>query len=96
MKKTYTTSKKILFISYTLTIILTIITVICTLLQIECNNLVVVCGASWTELSIHTIVYSGKAKQENKQKIAYSMFKEMAEKYPPEIVAQVFDTVTRD
>ena len=91
-----TTSKKILWASYTLAIVLTVITVICTLMQIECGNLVIVCGAAYTELAVHTAVYSSKSKAENKKKIAYSMFKEMAKDYPPELVAQVFEVVTRD
>lgn len=91
-----TTSKKILWLSYVIAIVLTIITVICTLLQIECGNLVIICGASYTELSVHTVVYSSKAKQENKRKIAYGMFEKMADKYSPGLVAQVFEAVTRD
>ena len=91
-----TTSKKILWASYTLAIVLTVITVICTLMQIECSNLVIVCGAAYTELAVHTAVYSSKAKKENAVSISYTMIEKLADKYGIENVVQLLEIVNRE
>lgn len=91
-----TTSKKILWVSYAVVIILTIIVCICTFISVDCSNLVIVCGASWTELGAHTIFYSKKAQKENSIKIAYGMIDKLANKYGIENVVSLFETINRD
>lgn len=91
-----TTSKKILWLNYGLTAILTFTTLICTFAQVECSNLVIVTGLAWGELAVHSAVYAKKASIENKIKISYSMIEKLADKYGIENVVSLFDTVTRD
>ena len=91
------TSKLILSISYGSAILLSFIIIIATFLQLETSNLIILASAAWGEVAVHTVVYSIKAKMENRLKILLSMIKELSQndKFEPEIIVQLFEGVTR-
>lgn len=91
------TSKIILFLSYSCAIILSLVTIIAAFIDKPFSELTVLASAAWAEVSIHTAVYSIKAKSENRLKILLSMIKELSQndKFEPEIIVQLFEGVTR-
>ncbi len=65
------TSKKILWISYIIGIVLTIITVIGVFMGFDVMVLGTVTGLSYGEISVSNAFYFNKAKKENVLKIAF-------------------------
>ncbi|MCX4290142.1 MAG: hypothetical protein OSJ46_11685 [Duncaniella sp.] len=65
------TSKKILWISYIIGIVLTIITVIGVFMGFDVMVLGTVTGLSYGEISVSNAFYFNKAKKENALKIAF-------------------------
>ena len=92
------TSKKILFVSFSAAVLLSLAVVVCTSLGLDCTSLTIVAGASWTELAVHTAVYSKKATAENRMKIAYGLIQKLSreEKFEPDVIVQLFDGVTKE
>ena len=68
------TSKKILIVSYVISVTLTVIVIVGTFLSIDMNNVTQITLASYVELSACNIWYYKKATREN-------IFKNLPEKY---------------
>lgn len=95
--KDVTTSKKILFVSYTMAIVCLAIFIYTLLTQNPyCGEAGVVFVAALAEVSVHTACYSAKSKKENSLRIAYDMVDKLADKYGIDSVATIFDSVNRD
>lgn len=98
MKAKPQTSKVILFLSYSCAILLSLSAVVATFMQLDSSALNVLAGIAWGEVAAHTVVYSIKAKAENRLKILLSMIKELSQndKFEPDIIVQLFEGVTRE
>ena len=72
-KKTET-SKKILIVSYILSIILTLLVIICSFIGIECNNITTLAGAAWLEVSASNIFYYTMCKRLNVPKVVMGIY----------------------
>ena len=83
-------SKKILVVSYTITVLLTVATFICALLS-ECDitAIATITGLSWADTTAGTAFYYAKAKAENKLKLTRGMIEDLADKYGIESVIQI-------
>lgn len=85
MKKKIETSKKILAISYTLAITLTIIVVVCTFANIECGYITTLAGAAWLEISASNVFYYTMCKRLNVPKVVMGIYNDL----PSELKEQV-------
>ena len=93
----FSTSKKILFISYVMALVCFGIFVYTLLSQNPyCVEMGIVFVAALAEVSVHTACYSAKSKKENALKIAYDMVDKLADKYGIESVSAIFDSVNRE
>lgn len=77
MKKKMETSKKILWLSYIIGIVLTIVVVICSLLNIECSNITTLAGAAWIEISASNVFYYNMNKKLNVPKIVVGLYNDL-------------------
>lgn len=91
-------SKKILVISYVLTILLTGISVygvLCT--DKDMMPVVTLAGLAWGEVTAATAFYFWKAKAENRIKLTKSMVQSMGDKYGIETVVRLAEiTLSHD
>lgn len=93
----FSTSKKILFVSYAIALLCLGIFIYTLLTQNPyCGEMGAIFVASLAEVSVHTACYSSKSKKENALKIAYDMVDKLADKYGIDSVATIFDSVNRD
>lgn len=91
------TSKKILFVSYTMALICLGLFVYALLTENPyCGEIGSIFIAVLAEVSIHTACYSTKSKKENSLYIVYDMVDKLADKYGIDSVATIFDTINRD
>lgn len=96
-KSKITTSKKILFASYTIAVLCLVIFIYTLLTQNPyCGEMGLVFVAALGEVSVHTACYSAKSRKENSLKIAYDMVDKLADKYGIDSVATIFDSVNRE
>lgn len=72
-KKKMETSKKLLVVSYTITIILTILVVVGTFMMLDITNLTQITALSYAETSACTVWYYKKAAKENVPKVIASL-----------------------
>ncbi len=84
-KKKMETSKKILWLSYVIGIILTVIVIVCTLLDIECGNITTLAGAAWLEISASNVFYYTMNKRLNAPKIVVGLYNDL----PSELKEQI-------
>ena len=89
-KQKLTTTKKILWLSWGLFIILIVLTAI----GIETGIAMEIVGGLAT--TVTTAFYLWKSKCENREKIALAMVDELAEKYGIENVISLLDAILRD
>lgn len=83
-------SKKVLFLSWSASIIMTIICVVAFFLTDKDTSLLsVIVGLVWGVTAADTAVYSWKAKAENKIKLTKAMVSELADKYGIEAVVSL-------
>lgn len=85
MKKKLETSKKILIISYVLSITLTLIVVVCTFVGIECGYITTLAGAAWLEVSASNVFYYTMCKRLNVPKVIMGIYGDL----PSELKEQV-------
>lgn len=85
MKKKIETSKKILIISYTLAIILTILVVACTFIRIECGYITTLASSAWLEVSASNVFYYTMCKRLNVPKVIMGIYGDL----PHELKEQV-------
>lgn len=85
MKKKLETSKKILVISYTIAIILTIIVIVCTFAEIECSNVTTLAGTAWVEVSSSNIFYYTMCKRLNVPKVIMGIYGDLPQELKSEV-----------
>ena len=85
MKKKMETSKKILWLSYIIGIMLTVIVVVCSFMDIECSNITTLAGAAWLEISASNVFYYTMNKRLNAPKIVMHLYNDL----PDELKEQV-------
>ena len=71
------TSKKILFISYIVAIILTVIVVIGSFIDYDMTNITTIASLAWGEVAASNIFYFKKAAKENVPKVIASLDKNL-------------------
>ena len=79
------TSKKILWLSYVVTGILTLIVIICSFMNIECNNITTLAGCAWAEVASANIFYYTMNKRLNAPKIVIGLYNDL----PDELKEQI-------
>lgn len=84
-KRKMETSKKILWLSYIIGILLTLIVVICSLSGIECSNITTLAGAAWLEISASNVFYYTMNKRLNAPKIIVGLYEDL----PDELREQI-------
>lgn len=67
------TSKKLLLVSYTITILLTILVIVCAFTYVDASNITTIATLSFTETSACTVWYYKKAAKENVPKVIASL-----------------------
>lgn len=84
-------------LSWGTAIILTSITVLSCFFNFgDSTSLTVVCGFAWTEVGVYTAAYAFKEKAANKQKIAVSLIKDLAEQYGLDSLAPIIQSVIQE
>lgn len=79
MKKKIETSKKILYLSYIIAIVLSIIVVIGTFAGYDVSNITTIASLTWGEVATCNIWYLKKSAKENVPKILSSLPEEIRE-----------------
>lgn len=85
MKKRMETSKKILIISYMISIVLTAIVIVCTFAGIECGYIATLAGTAWIEVSASNVFYYTMCKRLNVPKVVMGIYGDL----PQELKEQV-------
>lgn len=89
-------SKKLLFFSWSITLILTTLLIIFPIIGISIDGLVIVTPLAWTETGAATTFYYWKSKNENRAKYGQLFLKEIGERWGPEIAARITEIVLKD
>ena len=79
------TSKKLVWFSWAVAIILTVIVIICTPLGFDCSNLTTITGYSWAEVAAANIFYYTMIKRLNAPKVIMGLYNDL----PKELKEQV-------
>lgn len=96
MKITATTSKLLLFVDFTVAILLTAIVVIGAFLERDMTAVTEATLAWDGQLAVAVGFYYWKAKNENRSKGVQRLITDMAEKYGMESVAQMADIIFKE
>lgn len=89
-------SKKLLYFSWSITIILTILLLWFSIEQWALDGLIVVTPLSWTETGVSTGYYYWKSKNENRAKYGQAFLKDFSEKWGPEVALRMAEIVLKD
>lgn len=73
------TSKKILWLSYAIAILLTLIVIVCTFVNIECSNITTITGFAWTEVASANVFYYTMVKRLNAPKVVMGIYQDLTE-----------------
>lgn len=84
-KRKMETSKKILWLSYAVTGILTSIVIVCSFLNIECSNITTLAGFGWAEVASANIFYYTMNKRLNAPKVVMGIYNDL----PNELKEQI-------
>ena len=76
-KRKMETSKKILWLSYIIGIVLTLIVIVCSFMNIECGNITTLAGAAWLEISASNVFYYTMNKRLNAPKIVMGLYNDL-------------------
>ena len=90
------TSKKTLWLSWLVTIILTTIVIVGPIYELNVDNVTTLACLSWAEVAAVHGFYMWKSKNENRSKHAMSLVRELADKYGIENVTEIIDSVLKD
>lgn len=91
------TMKKWGYVSWIVTIIITIITIICCVSASgDTSTLGTICGLAWAETGVYTGCYAYKSKAENKLKITQGFIAETADKYGIEAVTPIIQSIIQE
>lgn len=89
-------SKKLLAISWIVTITITALTVWISLNAMPLDAMYVVAPLAWAETATATGYYFWKAKNENRAKYAQQFLENLADKWGPEIALHAAEIVLKD
>ena len=90
-------SKKIVLVSYIITILLTLITIVGTFLSSsDMTAIATIASLSWAETAACNAFYFWKAKNENRIKLTQQIVKDLADKYGIDAVANLASIILRD
>ena len=89
-------SKKLLFFSWAVTLILTALSIWFSLSYLSVEALGIILPLSWAETGTATAFYYWKAKNENRAKYAQKFLAEFAEKWDTETAIRVAEIVLKD
>lgn len=89
-------SKKLLFFSWSITLILTALTLWFSIAAYPLDGLLVITPLAWTETGTATAFYYWKSKNENRAKYGQKFMREIGEKWGPEIAARMAEIVLKD
>ena len=90
------TSKLILFVEFTVAILLAVAIAVGSFLEISMTELAVVAGLWDAQLAIVVGAYLWKAKNENRSKHAMKLVKELAETYGIDSVISLAEVILKD
>lgn len=89
-------SKKMLFFSCLVTLVLSILAIYFSLKSLPMDALTVIAPLSWAETGTATGYYFWKAKNENRAKYAQRFIKSIASEYGPETAIRIAEIVLKD
>ena len=89
-------SKKLLLLSWTVTLILTVLTIWMSLNGLSTDAMYVIAPLAWAETATATGYYFWKAKNENRAKYAQQFLERLGEKWGPEAALRVAEIVLKD
>ena len=88
-------SKKLLFFSWGVTLILTILLLGFSIAQLPLDGLIVVTPLSWTETGVATGYYYWKSKNENRAKYGQAFLKAFAKEWGPDVALRMAEIVLK-
>lgn len=89
-------SKKLLYFSWAITLILTSLLVYNSVVSMPIDGLLAVASLSWTETGVSTGYYYWKAKNENRAKYAQNFLKEVANEWGVDTAMRMAEIVLKD
>lgn len=89
-------SKKLLFFSWGITLILTLLTISFSISQLPLDALLIIAPLSWAETGTATAFYYWKSKNENRTKYGQMFLREFAEKWGSEVAVRMAEIVLKD
>lgn len=89
-------SKKLLYFSWGVTILLTILTITFSVKQLSIDALIVIAPLSWAETGTATAFYYWKSKNENRTKYGQMFLREFAEKWGADVAIRMSEIVLKD
>lgn len=89
-------SKKLLYFSWGITLILTTILICFSVRELPIDALIVVTPLSWAETGTATAFYYWKAKNENRTKHGQLFLREFADKWGADIAVRMAEIVLKD
>lgn len=89
-------SKKLLFFSWGVTIVLTVLTILFSITHLSLDALIVITPLSWAETGTATAFYYWKSKNENRTKYAQMFLQDFAEKWGSDTAIRMAEIVLKD
>lgn len=86
-------SKKVLVVSWCITIALTIVACLLSVFALPVDNITTLAALSWGEVTAVNAFYFWKAKNENRYKLTKQMVKDWGEQYGADFIAQIISTL---
>ena len=89
-------SKKMLFFSWAITLLLTAGTIWMSLKSLPLDAMIVITPLSWTETGVATGYYYWKSKNENRAKYAQKFLREIAREWGADTAIRMAEIVLKD
>jgi hypothetical protein len=89
-------SKKLLFFSWSITIVLTILLILFSIKMWVLDGVITVTSLSWAETATATGFYYWKSKNENRTKYGQMFLSEYSDKWSPEVALRMAEIVLKD
>lgn len=89
-------SKKLLYFSWAVTIVLTTILVLFSIKMLTLDGIVTAVSLSWAETATATGFYYWKSKNENRTKYGQMFLSEYSDKWSPEVALRMAEIVLKD
>lgn len=89
-------SKKLLYLSWTVTLIITIMLIYSSMNFLPLDGLSIIAPLSWAETGVSTGYYYWKSKNENRAKYAQKFLKEIANEWGTDTAIRIAEIVLKD